>query len=923
MLRLSFSKKINLLLLISSVCISCNLFSQESYFEKAQSQDESLFLRRIAEFWEDGEYGFAKTQIEKYLVDFPNTHLSEYLYAILGNISFEEKDYEKAQTYYDQINSSDTKEKICPNLLQGLYNLNKYEQLEIECRQFLDKKDLSPDLKVKITFLLAEALYNQALSNEEKKKEYASLAKEQYALLLDGEFEKEARLSLSQLDYILEDYEGAVANYFELAQKEPGKREEFLFQAAILQAEIDKEQAIKTFSEIIKLKKSKYSEAAFNKLMLLYELNKYEELLNEKNELLKLVSKDKIYLAHFFIGKIYFQQKNYKEAHLSLKETLNLDDKTSFHFKNALLMLMQCSYHQNDIESYNSYFEKFSHYFSEDPENIKALFARALLNKSNNFLEEAKIDFSNLETHLDKLENQAAFLFEYAHLLYQTDQINPARAKFFQFIESYPEHPLKAPCWHYLINSSLKAIIKSQNKEEEDFNKKGLIEDIDTALSHENLFSLKEQMEYRLLKAKTNFQLKNYEISLQEVEKLLAAINEETISISNDTVLDYKDFSELHLMAAFCYKNLNNSPLFCEHIEKALALNEDLQLDQSIYINLFNAKISLARESKNPEEIINLAANYLYKAFTISNLKISNENLNWLSDYYFLTVKNFVEENWQKNINEFNDLTLTSNKVLKILETLNANFQDDYLAKEPYIIKEAFLHKLQGDLEGHCTLLENLISQYRLKPEGAFTKRAEAIYEVTNTYIQSDKNDKALIIFEEFSKILNESNYFAFKSKLNFVRTKLNSLPKEKISLENPEIEEILSCLKTISMQKNLQNEPVHLEAALDYVDLLCYMENSDTKSEKRVLLLKRLKESFYSIDDVLSQEYQNMRSLLPQKDKIFSSYMTLIEAELMIAQQRFKLANTALLKLIEDDMIVTEYQNNRIKKNFKLIEEM
>nr|NGX44700.1 hypothetical protein [Candidatus Anoxychlamydiales bacterium] len=130
------------------------------------------------------------------------------------------------------------------------------------------------------------------------------------------------------------------------------------------------------------------------------------------------------------------------------------------------------------------------------------------------------------------------------------------------------------------------------------------------------------------------------------------------------------------------------------------------------------------------------------------------------------------------------------------------------------------------------------------------------------------------------------------------------------------------------SFQKIFENEPTHLEAALDYVDVVCYMENNE-RFEKRLFLLGRLKENFTSTEDVISQDYQAMREVLKDKEKLYSAYMLEVEAEKNIClgflendPKRIDKAKLQLKRLQENELICTKYLEDRVNRYLKLIEE-
>ena len=78
----------------------------------SENIDEALFLRRIAEFWEEGELQIAKQQMEKFISLHPDSQYFDPIAAALGDLFFKEKHYQEALSYYVRIQESEMQEKI-------------------------------------------------------------------------------------------------------------------------------------------------------------------------------------------------------------------------------------------------------------------------------------------------------------------------------------------------------------------------------------------------------------------------------------------------------------------------------------------------------------------------------------------------------------------------------------------------------------------------------------------------------------------------------------------------------------------------------------------------------------------------------------------------------------------------------------------
>ena len=248
-----------------------------------------------------------KSQISQFLEQYPESNLNDHLLAILGNVYLEENDYSNAVSSYDEIKTEDIKNKITLNLFQSLYNLKWHVRLIEECEKYID--DCDEELKIKITYILARSLYSEALDNEfEVKKAHLEKAKVKFEELIGSKYEIDASEYLSQIFCFLEDYESAANYYLDLASKNTEKKEEFLLQAALVLKNFNQEKSLSTLDLILEEKNKKQHEAAYNKILVLFDLKRFDDIITQKDDLLNLnlwfrynrINEE----WHFFISKL-------------------------------------------------------------------------------------------------------------------------------------------------------------------------------------------------------------------------------------------------------------------------------------------------------------------------------------------------------------------------------------------------------------------------------------------------------------------------------------------------------------------------------------------------------------------------------------------------------------------------------------------
>lgn len=915
-----------LIFLIFFNCIFFQLLAAEESLFKPNNEEEALFLRRVAEFWHDGEMEIAKYQLENYIANNPNSSLTDSLYALLGNIFMNEKNYSKAISSFDNIKSEEIKDKVSINLLASLYNMKWYQRLIDECDNYAKKVD--KELNQKITYLQALAFYNKANETTDKNefKKLLNLAKNKFDELLETQFSNQAKEYLSQIHKSLNDYEKASSYFIQLAEKDLTKEDDYLFQAALLQAHYDKEKALNTFHKITESTSTKAQEASFNKLILLYEMQRYEEIIKQKDSFLSKVAPEKIPLTNFFIGRTYFKMKNYEEACNCLEKAIKNDDKKNEQIKLAYVMLMQSAYHLNKCELFDKTFDEFVNSFPKDPQLFECYFAKALLNKNNEKYDLAKNEFEKISETFSDAKNNDKFIYEYAHLLFLTGDTAASKNKFKQFIEKYPSHELIKFSLSYLIDCSIKDLQKKLTNEDALKIKQNLVTEINDLLLKEKLFTKKEKSEYIILLSKTYFDLLNYDKCLNLLQNLLKEDSQD-LSINNTSFLSKHDLSEIYLLIGFCHKYINEDlNEFINYAQKSLEISDNPKNNFSTYVNLFNSYLSIAKEKDAINEShLEKAANYLFNAYEISPNEINKNNLSWLTNFYVNKIKKYLNSNYKNKIEDNAQILTFTKNATQILKFLMNNPNETF---EEFTINLAFLLNIQNNNNEVENLLEKLVQTYRNNPEKSYKFLEEATFELAKKYENQNKIEKALALYNEFLANFKNESPFKSSSLLHFCRLQLTTISKENYVSTNKDLEKIITTLKTISLQRNLENEPVHLEAALDYVDVVCYMERNDSW-EKRLFLLGRLKENFCSQDDVISQDYNTMKNLVKEKEKIFNAYMYLVDAEKYIClgfleknPNQLTQAKEILKKINEENLILNNYLENRIRKNLKQIED-
>lgn len=152
-------------------------------FGLQQNEEEVLFLNRIADFWEEGEYSIAKNQIQEFLTLYPRSSFAGVLQAAIGEIFLREKQYQNALEAYAKIEDADIVQTVFPHRIECLYHMQWYPILADECEERLQKE---PE-NLEITYYLAMALYHQCvmLGGKENARETALRAEPYFIKILE------------------------------------------------------------------------------------------------------------------------------------------------------------------------------------------------------------------------------------------------------------------------------------------------------------------------------------------------------------------------------------------------------------------------------------------------------------------------------------------------------------------------------------------------------------------------------------------------------------------------------------------------------------------------------------------------------------------------------------------------------------------
>ena len=147
---------------LSLICASCTLFSAET------STHEARFLKRMKEYWKEGDFDTAKKQIRSYLEQNSTSNLNEEMHLLLGDLYLKEGNFLSALDEYNQINKEELKEKIFYNKVLCFYETDNAQELAAISKTFSSKENLTLEQKNSVRYLCASGLFEHFMSSQGK-----------------------------------------------------------------------------------------------------------------------------------------------------------------------------------------------------------------------------------------------------------------------------------------------------------------------------------------------------------------------------------------------------------------------------------------------------------------------------------------------------------------------------------------------------------------------------------------------------------------------------------------------------------------------------------------------------------------------------------------------------------------------------------
>jgi len=879
---------------------------------------EALVLRRITEYWKDGDYVTVKRQICHFLEQNPQSALRDHLLAMLGDLYFQERDFQEALSTYGQIECFEIQDKVSFNQLQALFEVRDYLSVIEEADSRLRHgRGSETQQMVKVRYLLAEAAFRQALKSKEMedKLHYLNLAKPHYKVLTQTKYSDRVLFPLAEIHRLLKEDERAASLYSSLAQKYPEHRERFLFQAGILQIKENAAEAAKTFAKVHEMGGKRSRLAAFNRLILLYQGENYGEYLKFYKKTIALMPQEKAPLLQFYEGRSFYFLGDYEQAVFPLETFAAQAESRSKELKSAYLLLVNCARYMKDMPLLEHTLSGFHKQFPREPETPQIVMMHAQMSRDLGEFDKAIADLELLKSEYPQFEETEAVLYDYGLLLTQTGKWAEARAEFTNYLHQYPNSGRTPSVWRHMLNCSIDEM-KQGDPKQADEAKGTFVQILTEVLRRENILSEAEAHQFALVQIKTLCELDRFDEAMPLVSHFLT---EE---------IEPKDLAEGYLLKALCHQRLGDEASeFIQNAEKALSFNPTLPDHEALHLELYNAYLSQGlsmSEWDNRSHFFSYAADHLFASNVWKERKLKKENHLWLTNHYYQEALAGKPEAIDRARTLFNDLLgLKDGKgPLKI--------DSDSIYLETEALKLAHLLDVAKKTSDRVLVLEKLIHLQEEDPSLGWEHHRHAILELAKAYEHEGKVGPAQKAYKFLFDTKNQqvSSIVANTAQLHLAKLAFKQLPAEQKMRDNAEVVTILHRLKDLQIAKKLPAEPLHLEAGLQYAEIRAELSSSKSQEKNALFFYKRFKDDFLAQADPIGEAYTHLRMKDPEKNALFNAYMRYVDAQMLSAQaeiaksennlEKSKRCNEEALSLVEnllqDEKSLRPYLYSRVK---------
>ena len=812
------------------------------------SIQDNQFLQRVKAYWKEGDYATAKKQISFFLDQKPDSELKEELHLLLGDLYLQEGCFQKALDAYSLVQKKQLKETLFYNEALCLYELKQTNTLLDLCKRLPEQKGLSSEQLASIYYLSALSLFEVAKQDPSKIEETLTLFKS----CKGSSLETATLYPIAKLHELQGDQQKALESYLELAEKDPVKAPDLLFQVAMIQSSTDVASAIRTFQKVISYSSSKQSEALYNCLLLQYQMKDYQGFIDTYQKHQEALATSHRATPDYLMGKSLYHLHQYEQACPFLLTSIKLETFPKDSLKTAKMLLLECAYQTKEADLFKEVFKSLEVAPSLEMQYVYLDLLKTC-GKDPDFIEEARLFLAQNPS----LAERETVLWDLAHSLYQVDRWSEADETIDALLRQNPLTSLANDLYQMKLHCALK-LLQTASSEQLSVRRDHLIKALEQSLDCSTDLSSQKQEPYLFELARNLFIQKQFVRALETITRL------------TNTFPDTSFAKEVEQMETLCYlQDPTNQKLFVEKAEDLLQKQPDLAMNAALHKHLFNAYLELSEGSglSEKKQLASKAAEHLYAAFEHKEQPIHVNNLEWLADHYLSLSKGQEQKD------------LFQKRAQLLFEELLSEKDLGSEKEAAGLYKLCELFSTLGEQEKKKHLLESW-AQKQTSSSPSFIEK-KLLFELAKTYANLETPQKALELYETLIRY-NPSSHLSSEAILERSKLLFSQLSEEEKKEDNITYQKILDDLKDLELRKDLLSEPLHLEAGLEYIRCKSALAKDPQAHQKKTLhLLEIFKETAMQTALKAKQE-ASLDYELQDQCSLILSYTNFIEAEIL-----------------------------------------
>jgi len=834
--------------------------------------DEKLFLSRIADFYEEGDYKLAEKHSSDFLATYPHSPYRGAIFLLRGEILIKNGNFEEAEAAFSQVDDPALMPKVKEGIAWVYYYSKNFEKLEKWASHELISGNPSPLFQL----FYAEGLFRKGLllfdrDEVESAHELFYKAEPLYQNLMTSEHRIPASFALAEIYRLSGQGTKAIALYEEIALDNTALPSHYRLQAVLTLAKHDLCKAVAILEKLWRDSDPSFDsvreDAAIHWLEISAKMDKYEEIHSSREPILALL-KNKKNSAYFYLAQSAIAAQELKQAEGDLLTFVeNLHGESSFKpfIQKSLGQLIDLALFFRDIASAENRFSMLNELAGEPK-----------------FLAEKMVKMAETLRIQDNLEKSRTYLHACIEKYKNDPSIAVQRTVFKARLEELKDY-LPQPNLYWEMESKLLESCHGTPSYVDAL--RFALESSDTLLKNPECADLKNQIhEHRIFILKQLLAFlpaSSDEKDLRKLELAHSYLCCGKTSIAQDILQEFKKSEALHPKAYYLLAlAFKESPCeFASYGEKALSYPLSPHESLPLHLELFNLYLSVGNDER--------AAHHQYEALQLyssgSNHTLSRENQKWAARFYYGRAKNALNSDFSGTNDQANGDLIRGSAIYRTLFKIEPGTPfsiDEFIHEEQDLFYFAELIDWSGERNFAKSLFQQLANLKERYPDRTFYSEGLAELKLAHS-LEKENPEEALSLYQRVTNKALSAPIIAH-AKLLYCELKYRQI-KPSVKVNVADLEDVLEGLKWLKTHKDARTEPCHLEAGYEYVEYAVPVDSYD----KRLFNLKHLKEEFTNQNDLVAKDYHAALASLPEKMELYIAYLRLIDAAILECESR------------------------------------